>query len=120
VDRGVKIAHCLRLLIHGVAAVLIALVPGACGGCESNNSVTLEFRPDVAVGEDAYVCFGFEAGAVRDRGISGIEWERPTGAVVLHHAPAADRSPFLHSTAPLAASGDQNQKPMPARPCGRI
>ena len=48
--------------------------------------VTLEFRPDVAIGEEAYVCFGFDAGVVRDRGIGGIDWERPAGAVVLHHA----------------------------------
>jgi len=73
-------------LFHSAAALLIASASSACGGHAGSDAVTLEFRPDVAVGEEAYVCFGFDAQAVRDRGISGIDWERPAGAVVLHHA----------------------------------
>ena len=74
-------------LLRRAAALLIVSASGACGGGhDGSDSVTLEFRPDVAVGEEAYVCFGFDAAAVRARGISGIDWEHPAGAVVLHHA----------------------------------
>lgn len=69
----------------GIAAVALAAAP-ACGGAGATGSVALEFRPDVALAAEAYVCFGFDAGPVRERGIAGIEWEHPAGAVVLHHA----------------------------------
>src|SRR5688572_29145362 len=76
----------MRLLCRA-AALLVASASGACGGGPAGaGAVTLEFRPDVALGEEAYVCFAFDAAAVRHRGISGIDWERPAGAVVLHHA----------------------------------
>ena len=52
-------------LLHRPAALLIASAWAGCGGHAGSDAVTLEFRPDVAVGEEAYVCFGFDAQAVR-------------------------------------------------------
>jgi hypothetical protein len=98
-------------VLRGAAAGLIVSVSGACGGPAGHDAVTLEFRPDVAVGEEAYVCFGFEAGPVRDRGISGIDWDRPTGAVVLHHAKLY-ATPTAYPTGPIAC----DQQPTGAVP----
>jgi hypothetical protein len=70
---------------------------GACGTdeklaeeqpviCES--SVRIAFVADApAPGEEAYVCFGFDAGLLEGRPISGIRWFPPAGGgVSLHHA----------------------------------
>ena len=49
-------------------------------------SVTLAFSPDVPLGGEAYVCFGFDvSAAVLAAGINAIEWDAPGGAVSLHH-----------------------------------
>ncbi len=59
--------------------------PGADAG-PSDESVTLSFLPDVPVGREAYLCFGFDiAAAVRQTGIKTIEWRPADSAVALHH-----------------------------------
>ena len=52
----------------------------------TGSSVTLTFVPDAPLGDEAYVCFGFEvSAAVRAAGLKAIAWEPAAGAVTLHH-----------------------------------
>ena len=75
-----------RSLLTG-AALLVVFSAAACDDGARDASVTLEFRPNVAVGEEAYLCFGFDAGAVPTAGINRIDWAPPDGGpIALHHA----------------------------------
>lgn len=77
-----------------LAALAGAVVP-ACGArsdrsgsdaAASGESVTLAFVPDVPLGSEATVCFGFDVGtALRQAGVHAIDWRPSGGAVVLHH-----------------------------------
>jgi hypothetical protein len=98
-------------VLRGVVVLLIASTSAACGGPEGDDGVALAFRPDVALGEEAYICFGFDARVVRGRGISGIDWEHPEGAVVLHHAKLY-AAPAAYPPGPIAC----DQQPTGAVP----
>jgi len=76
-------------------AVCLGGVLAACDGEPGGNhpdagapasASTLTFVPDVPLGGEAYLCFGFEVGAaVRAAGLAAIAWEPGAGAVTLHH-----------------------------------
>jgi hypothetical protein len=48
--------------------------------------VSLTFSPDLPVGQEAYLCFGFDGTRAAGEAIVGIDWTPPAGAVLLHHA----------------------------------
>jgi len=79
--------------------------------CEA--SVRIEFRPDApAPGEEAYVCFGFDAGLLEGRPISAIRWSPPAGGgVSVHHA-------TLFATREGTADGPTTCDAMPADAVG--
>lgn len=79
------------------AAALALALASACGARDPKDVpdsnacdpvATFEFAPDVPLGEEAYLCFAFDAAAVVNapRGFARIEaWSRADSPVVLHH-----------------------------------
>src|SRR5262245_48149835 len=70
-------------------AVAVQLV-ASCGGepaAEEGSLTNLAFAVDAPIGEEAYACFGFDAGAIASGYLRAIRWRPPeAGSVVLHHA----------------------------------
>jgi len=52
------------------------------------NPTSFRFVPDTGDAEEAYLCFGFDAGAVANGTISGVRWSPPdpASAYQIHHA----------------------------------
>ena len=65
-----------------LAAATDAVAAAACAAAP-----TFGFVPDTGESAEAYVCFGFDAGAIGDRTIGRVAWTPPApGPFVLHHA----------------------------------
>lgn len=92
---------------------LAVLAAAALAGCAVPPAeVTLDFRPDVSLGGEAYLCFGFAlAGDLRARGIESIEWLPAPGGVALHHGKL-----YASSTAYPAGPVPCDQQPTGAVP----
>lgn len=82
------------------AATILALALVACSGAATPvdpvpatspepscaGGVRLTLVPEMAgAGSEAYVCYGFDAGPLAGRAITGITWSAPTGGIALHH-----------------------------------
>jgi len=78
------------------------LVPG--GGEWAGRAVAFAFSPDLPVGQEAYICFGFDGAPAAGEAIFAIDWTAPTGAVVLHHAKLY-AVPGEYPDGPLACDG---------------
>jgi hypothetical protein len=67
--------------------VVLALVSLSCASSSSRDaSVTLAFTADAPLGQEAYVCFAFDATALAGQTLRAIRWQSVQGGVSLHHA----------------------------------
>jgi hypothetical protein len=64
-----------------------AIVCLSCASSSSRDaSTTLAFTADAPLGQEAYVCFGFDATALAGQTLHAIRWQPAQGGVSLHHA----------------------------------
>jgi len=76
------------------ALAVAASVASGCQGPPAVNAfpdcadpLVLSFVPDTGGADEAYVCFGFDAGLLGPATIQGVDWRPPSGgAFILHHA----------------------------------
>ena len=76
------------------ALVVAASVASGCQGPPTANAfpdcadpLVLSFVPDTGGADEAYVCYGFDAGLLGAATIRGVDWRPPSGgAFILHHA----------------------------------
>lgn len=76
-----------QVTMRALGALVLATI--ACSGARTNapRNQALSFVADApSPGEEAYVCFGFDAAPFAATTVQSIRWRPPSGPVVLHHA----------------------------------
>src|ERR1041384_710282 len=82
---------------HGGFTLVVALAALACEAAPSEpsspagedgcaNDTILSFTPVLGDADEAYVCYGFDAGQAAAESIQSVRWSIGAGAVAVHHA----------------------------------
>jgi hypothetical protein len=76
-----------ELIMRALLASSLAVLGLSCSSAPASpSSTTLSFTPDAPLGQEAYVCFAFDATTFVGHTIRAIRWQPPQGGVSLHHA----------------------------------